>query len=202
MCTRHQVCYPSKQILVTISPNPIFIICTFILRHCEAHTHPRWFLFSLAMPSASGIVYIFVGFQRTKQMPPVYSSVPIPSVPRGTMSTYRHGHLTQPHPLTSLPHTSSPPHTHSHMHTHHHNYPHSMHSHTNSDLLIHPHPHTAHSHTYPPTDLHPLVYLTLIYLIYTLTSPYSLTHIPHSWPSCLHTPRPHTLTLSHTPTLS
>lgn len=132
------------------------------------------------------MLHIFVGFQHTMQTPPVYSSAPIPSAPRGTTSTYRHVHLTHHiHAHTSLPHTSSPPHTHSHIHTHHHNYPHSTHSHTNSDLLIHPHPHSAHSHTLtphrptptcvPPTHI-PYLHTHLVISIHPPLMTFLLTH--------------------------
>lgn len=142
MCTRHKACYYSKPILLANSHNPAFIICTFILRHCEAHIRLPCFLFSPAMPSAYGLVHIFVDFQHIMQMSPAYSSVPIPSTPSSTTGMYiSHNHI---HSYNSLPHTSSPPHSHTHTTT----ITLTLHTHTQTQTSFYTHVHTQFTGTH------------------------------------------------------
>lgn len=163
MWTSREACHCSKQVLVANRHNPILIVCTLILRHREAHTRPRCFLFSLAVPSASELLHIFVVFQRIMQMPLVYSSAPIPSDPRGTTSTYRHVHLTQPQPLAHL--TASHPVTRTRSQS---QLP--THCTLTQRLLVHPHPHTAHRHALRPPQT----------CTHFSTSQTHSAHIPHS----------------------
>lgn len=174
-CTRHRACYYSKPILVANSHNPIFIICTFILRHCEARTCPPCFLFSLAMPSASGLVHIFVDFQHTMQMSPAYSSVPIPSTPRDYLNIQAcTSHITT---STHITHHLTPPHSPTHTYTL--TITLTLYTHTQNRPPYTPvHTQLTGTHSHPQRHLHPLVFLILTYLTYTLLSPYPLTHTP------------------------